>query len=125
MAEVFFVIGDAVLFDQGDEIGGRVTRQGRFGEVRILREEVFRRAMKIREIAAASAGNEDFFADFFGAFKDDDAASAFADFDSAEEPGGATTEDYRVEVGQVIAFRRMGDTDAVMLSLPVMRLLSD
>ena len=49
-----------MAFDQGDEIGRRVTGQRRFGEVRIGGDKIFRTAMKIGEIAAAAAGDKDF-----------------------------------------------------------------
>jgi hypothetical protein len=100
LTERFFVIGDFVFFDEGDEIGGGVSGQGGFGEVGILREEIFRLAINIGEVAAASAGDEDFFADFFGVFQEEDATVALAGLDGAEEAGGAGTEDDDVEVGQ-------------------------
>ena len=93
LAESFFVVGDSVFFDEGDEIGGGVTREGGFGEVRIFGEEVFWLGVEIREVAAAAAGDEDFLADFFGAFEEDDAAAAFSGFDGAQETGCAGTED--------------------------------
>ena len=69
--------------------------------MRIFGEEVFRLGVKIREVAAASAGDEDFFADFFGAFEEHDAAAAFPGFDGAQKAGGAAAEDDYVEVGQL------------------------
>ena len=100
----FFVIGDFVFFDEGDEIGGSVAREGGFGEVGILREEVFRLAMEIGEVAAAAPGDKDFFADFFGVFEEEDTAVTLAGFDGAEEAGGAGTEDDCIEVGQEAPF---------------------
>jgi hypothetical protein len=98
LAESFFVIRNAMLFDEGDEVGGRVAGEGGFCEVRICGKEVVWLGVNIGEVAAASAGDEDFFADFLGALEEDDAAAAFAGFDCAEETGGAGTEDDYVEI---------------------------
>ena len=93
-----------MFFHEGDEIGGGIAGQGGFGEVGILRKEIIRLAMEIGEIAAAAAGDEDFFADFFGVFQEENAAVTIAGFDGAEEAGGAGTEDDYVEVGQEVPF---------------------
>ena len=69
--------------------------------MRIFGEEVFGLGMKIREVAAASAGDQDFFADFFGALEEHDVATAFPGFDGAQKAGGAAAEDDYVEVGQL------------------------
>ena len=87
-----------MLLDQRDEIRGRIAREGGLGEVRIFGEEVLRLGLKIRKIAAATAGDEDFLADFFGAFEEHDAEAAFAGFDSAHEAGGAAAENDHIEV---------------------------
>jgi len=58
LAELFFVVWDAVLFDQFQESIGAVTSKGRFGEVGIPGDEVVRAGVKIGEIAAAAAGDE-------------------------------------------------------------------
>ncbi len=89
-----------MFFDKGDEIGGSVASQGRLGEVRIPREEILWLAVEIGEIAASPAGNEDFFADFFGAFEDGDAAATFAGLDGAEEAGCASAKNEDVVVSQ-------------------------
>jgi hypothetical protein len=58
---------------------------------------MFRPAMDVCEIAAASAGNQDFFARAIGAFQDHDAPAAFARLDRAHQPGGSRTQNDRVE----------------------------
>jgi hypothetical protein len=93
LAEGFFVVGNSVLLDEGDEIGWGVAGKGGLGEVRIFGEEVLRLGVKIREIAAAAAGDQDFLAHFFGAFEEHDAATALAGFDGAHETGCAAAED--------------------------------
>ena len=104
LAKRLFVIGDVVMFDEGDDIGGGIAGEGGNGEVGILREEVFRAATTIGEIASATARDTDFFADFFGVFEEEDTAVTLAGFDGAEEAGGAGTEDDCIEVGQEAPF---------------------
>ncbi len=53
--------------------------------------------MQVGEITAASAGDEDFFADAFGVFEEGDAAAAIASFDGAHKAGGASTQDENVK----------------------------
>jgi len=83
------VVGDAVFFYQSDEIGGCVAGQGGFGEVGIGGKKILRLTVGVGEVAAASAGDEDFLADAVGVFEDCDAAAALGGFDGAEEAGGA------------------------------------
>jgi len=91
------VVGDAMLFEECKKIGGRVTREGGFCEVGIGGQEIFRGGMEIGEVAAASAGDEDFFADTIGEFDDGDAAAAFASFRGAEKTGSAGAKDEDVK----------------------------
>jgi len=81
LAESFLVVGDAVLFDEGDEIGGSVAGQCGFGEVRVGGEKVFRLAVKVGEVAASAAGDQNFISQAVGMFEHGDAASALAGFD--------------------------------------------
>jgi len=97
LAESFFVPGDAMFSDESKKIIGRETGEGGFGKVGIGGEEIFRCCVNVGEIAAAAAGDEDFFADAVGMFEDGDAAAAFAGFDGAEEAGGAGAQDQNVE----------------------------
>ena len=86
-----------MLFDQRDEIGGRVAGQRRLGEMRIGGEEILGLAVEVGEIAAAAAGDENFLAQPVGVFEDRDAASALARFDGAHQAGCAATENQCVE----------------------------
>ena len=72
-----------MFFHQGDEIGGRVTSPGGFGEVRVSGKEVVRLAMKVGEIAAAAAGDENVLANAVRVFEDSDPAAAFSGLDGA------------------------------------------
>ena len=40
LTQRFFVVGDAMLLDQGDEVGWGVARQRGFGKVRIGGDEI-------------------------------------------------------------------------------------
>ena len=97
MAEGFLVIGDAMFFNESDEIWRRKAREGGFGKVRIGRKKIVGRAMDVGEIASASARNEDFSAETVGALQHGYAASALPCFDAAEKAGGAGTENDGVE----------------------------
>src|SRR5579863_2406996 len=98
LAKSFFVIWDAVLFHQGDEIRRCVAGQRRFRKMGIGGDEVFGLAIKIGEIAASAAGDEDFLAGFVGSLENRDAAAALSGFDGAEETRGSRSEDQGVEV---------------------------
>jgi len=53
--------------------------------------------MKVGEIAAATAGDEDFLADAIGKFEDRDAATALPCLDSAKQTRGPGTQNDGVE----------------------------
>ena len=93
LAECFFVVGDAVLFYEGDEVGGGVAAEGRFGEVGVFGEEVFGAGVEVGEVAAASSGDEDFFAGLIGVVDVEDSEVAAAGFDGAEESGCTCSQD--------------------------------
>ena len=92
------MVGNAVLFDERDEISGRVTRERGFCEVRIRRNKIFRAAMEIGEVAAAPAGDEYLFAGALGSFEDGNAASAFTSFNGAHKAGGPGAENQYVKI---------------------------
>ena len=92
LAQALFVIGNTVLLDQGHEIGRRVARQRRLGEVRIRRNEVCRRAVKVREIAAPAAGDKNFLSQPLGAFEDSHPPSPLPGFDGTHQPGSTAAE---------------------------------
>ncbi len=92
LAESFFVPGDAMFLDESEKVVRGETGEGGFGEVGIGGKEVFRRGVKVGEIAAASAGDEDFLANAVGMFDYCDAAAALACLDGAEEAGGTGAE---------------------------------
>jgi hypothetical protein len=85
LAQGFLVVGDAVFFNQGDEIGGGVAGQGGFREVFVRGEEVLGSAMDVGEIAAASTGDENFLADAIGTLQNGDTPPAFPGFNGAKQ----------------------------------------
>ncbi len=86
----FHVPGDAVLFDEGDDVGGGVAGERGFGEVRVGGEKVFGAGVDVGEVAAASAGDEDLLADALGVVEDEDAAVAASGLNRwPTEPSGA------------------------------------
>jgi len=97
LAERFLVIGDAMFVDESEKIVGSETGEGGFCEMRIGGDEIFGSGVKVGEVAAASAGNEDFFADAVGVFEERDATAASAGLEGAEETGGTSAEDQDVE----------------------------
>ncbi len=99
LAEGFFVPGDVVLLDEGEEVEGGVAGEGGLGEVRVGGEEVFGAGVEVGEVAAASAGDEDFLAGRGGVFEDEGAAAAAGGVRGAEEAGGAGSEDEDVGLG--------------------------
>ena len=98
LTQSFFVISDAVALDEAEEVGRRVAREGRFCEVRICGEEIVGPCMQVREVATASAGDEDLFARAFGALENGDATTAAAGLERGDEAGRACTENEDIEV---------------------------
>ena len=97
LPQSFFVIGDTVLFDQRDEIGGRVAGQGGLGEVKIRGKKVFRLAVKVGEVAASTAGDENFLAQAVRMFEHGDTAAALTGFDGAHQGRRAAAENECIE----------------------------
>jgi hypothetical protein len=93
LPERFFVVRNAMLFNQRDEIRGRVPGQRGFREVLIRGDEIFRLAMKVGEITAASTGDEDFLADAIRALQHGHAPPAFAGLDGAKQASGSGAKD--------------------------------
>ena len=86
-----------MLFDQRDEIRGRVPRQRGFREVFVRGNEIFRLAMNVGEITASPAGDQNFLADAIGMLEHGDAPPAFAGLDRAEESSGAAAKNHSVK----------------------------
>ena len=78
--------GDAMAFDQGDEILRAVSAQRRFGEMRIGRQIAIRRGVDIGEIAAPAARNQDLLARFISPLDQQHPPPALAGKRRAQEP---------------------------------------
>ena len=87
------MVGDAVFFNERNKIRGCVACERGFCEMGIGGEEIFGRGVEVGKIAAASAGDEDFFADAIGEFDDGNAAAKLGGLEGAEKAGGAGAED--------------------------------
>ena len=94
------MISDFVFLHEGDKVGGAVTGQRGFGEVRVGGEEVFRTRAGVCEVAAASAGDENFTAGFGVVLEDQSAATALRGGDAAHKAGGSGSDDDEIEVVQ-------------------------
>lgn len=97
LAKSFFVVRDAMFFDQCQEIMRSKASQGGLGEVRIGGKEIFGCGVNVGEIAAATARDQNLFADAVGMFDHGYAAAAFAGFDGTEKACGTGAENQYVE----------------------------
>jgi hypothetical protein len=106
LAQSFFVVRNSMAFNQGDEVGRCVASQRRFGKVWIRGDEVFGAAMKIREIAAAAAGDKDFFACTRGTLEDGHAPTALPCFNGAHQACGTSAENYGIIIVSHLRIKR-------------------
>ena len=74
----FLVIGDVMFFEQSNEVCRCIPCQCGFREVWICGYEVFRLAVDVGEVAAASTGNEDLLASAIRVLNHGDTAPTFA-----------------------------------------------
>jgi hypothetical protein len=101
LAEGFFVPGDAVLVDQGDEIVLSIAGQRRFAEMRVAGQEIFRPGIEIREVAAPAARNQDLLARRVRVVEQQHAPPAGTGRHRAHHAGGARADDDDVEVFRI------------------------
>ena len=92
LAQGLFVPGDAVLFDQGDEIVLGVARQRRLAEMRVGRDKRLGPAQKVGEIAAPAARDQDLLADLVGVIQQQHPPSALAGAHGADQAGRTGTD---------------------------------
>jgi hypothetical protein len=97
LAEGLLVVGDAVLFYQGDHVRRGEGGEGGLGEVGVFGEEVLGAGVEVGEVGAAAAGDEDLLADAVGVVEEEDAFAAASGFCGAEEACGSGAEDDDVE----------------------------
>ena len=99
LPEGLLVIGDAVFLDQGDEILRGIAGQRRAAEMGIARQEAFRRAAQVGEVAAAAAGNDDLLARFVGMIDQQHLATPLAGPERAHQASGAGADNRDIERG--------------------------
>jgi hypothetical protein len=97
LSQSFLVKANAMFLYQGNEIGRRVAGQGRFAEMRIRREKVFRAAMHIREVAAAPAGDQYLLPDTIGMFKNQDTSPTLPCLNGTHQASRASAENDCIE----------------------------
>jgi len=93
LPELLFVIGDAVLLDQRDEVARRIPRKCRTAEVRVLRKEVARTGPAVGEVAASPAGDADLLAQQMIVLDHQHAAAALTRLRRAHHAGRARADD--------------------------------
>ena len=89
LAERLLVPGDAVAFDQRDEIGRRVAAQCRLGEMRVGRKKALGGGVEVGEVAPAAARYQDLAARRIAVIDQQHAPSPRAGGHRAHHAGGA------------------------------------
>lgn len=97
LTELFLVEFDLVFPDEPDEIFRRVSGEGRFTEMGILRNEVLGGGVDVREVAPAPARDYYLAADLCVALDDQDLTAALSGLDRAKETGSSAANDYGIE----------------------------
>ncbi len=101
LALVLLVVGDAVAFDQRDEVRRGVARQRRARELRVLSHEVpvgrTHVQVAVGEVAAPAAGDADLLGHLLGMVDEQHLQPPLAGLRGAEQAGGAGTDDDGVE----------------------------
>ena len=93
LAELLFVVRDAVSLDQREEIGWRIARQRRPAVIDIVREKVLGLAVNIGEVAATAARDANLLTQFWGVLDQQATASTLSGDCSAHHPGRAGADD--------------------------------
>ena len=97
LAECLFVIGDVVFMDEFNEMARRVERERGLGEVWVGGKKAARLAVNVGEVAAASAGDEDFTAGQAAVIEKGYAASTLAGHGCAHQARGSGSQNNYVK----------------------------
>ena len=92
LAELLFVVGNAVRLDERDKVRRRVARQGRATEIRLLGDVIVRRGVEVGEVAASAARNENLLADALGPLQHSDGPPPLPGRERAHQSGRARAE---------------------------------
>ena len=99
LAVATFFVGNAMLFDQGDEVPLGVAAQRRLAEMRIVRQEVVGFDEMIGEIAAPATGHEDLLADLVGPLQHQNATAPLGGGETAQQARGTRAENDNIVMG--------------------------
>ena len=91
------MIRNTVLFNQGNEMTGCVTRQRRATEMRILRQEIFGFGMTVGEVATATTRDANFFAKLVIMVDQQDLLASLSGLRRTHHAGGTGTDDDYIE----------------------------
>lgn len=105
LAASLLVVGDAMLFYQGDEVRGRISSQSGFREMRVWRDEIIRLRINVREVTASAAGDKNFLACAVRALDDRNPAPSLAGLDRAEQSGSACAQNQYIKLVNRIGYR--------------------
>jgi len=93
----FCVIRNPMFLHEAYKVSRRVTSQGRFREMWIRGNEIVRRAMDIREIAAPAARNQNLLPNLLRPLDDGHAPPAFFGLHGAHQPRRSRAQHYHVK----------------------------
>lgn len=88
----FFVVGDVMLFNQGNKIMLRIARQCRFAEMGIDRKVIGGIDLEIGEVTAPATRHQYFLADLVRTFEHHYLAAPFSCGNCTHQPGGTRTD---------------------------------
>jgi len=95
-----FMPGDAVPFDQRQEIARSIAAERRLGEVRIGRNIAIGRGLNVGEIAPPATGNQDLAPRFVGMVDQQHPPPALARRERTEQPRRARTQNDDIELAR-------------------------
>ena len=93
LSQGLLVIGNTMLMNKIDEVVRGVAGQGRLGEMRVVRKEVFWSGVEIGEVASSAAGDKYFPSNTIRVIEKENAPAALRGFDGAHQAGSTGSED--------------------------------
>ena len=96
LAQLLFVVGDAVFFHEGNKIRWRVTSKSRLTKMRVCGNEILGAGICVSEITSTATRDRNLFADAFRVFDYRYLSTPLARFDGAEKSGSAPANDHNV-----------------------------
>ncbi len=93
------MIGDTMLLNQLDEVERGEPAERGFAEVRVVGQIVFGFNPEMSKVAAAAPGDQDFLADVWGAFQQQDFPAALSGGAAAHHARGTGADDHGIKCG--------------------------